>query len=164
MQPEVTGAAAAAARTALPPLQFVQNPDLAAVPQPPAALLALYFSAHWCGPCRAFTPQLKEFYEKTSREDLEIVFVSLDRDLEQFRQYFATMPWLAMDFEGEREDMAEALRVQGIPALVVFHPSTGKIVSAQARQEVGQNMHDPMALVAAWKARAAQRDAAPPGY
>ena len=83
--------------------------------------------------------------------DLEIVFVSLDRDLEQFRQYFATMPWLAMDFEGEREDMAEALWVQGIPALVVFNPTTGNIVSDQAIQEVTTHLHNPMELVAAWK-------------
>ena len=152
MQPEVTGAAAA--RTALPPLQFVQNPDLKAVPRPPAALLALYFSAHWCGPCRHFTPRLKQFYANTSREDLEIVFISLDRDMEQFRQYFATMPWLAMDFEGDREEMAEALGVQGIPALVVFHPSTGKIVSPDARHDVDHNMADPTSLVETWKQHA----------
>ena len=27
-------------------------------------LVLFYFSAHWCGPCRRFTPILKEFYEQ----------------------------------------------------------------------------------------------------
>ncbi len=26
-------------------------------------LVAFYFSAHWCPPCKAFTPLLKKFYE-----------------------------------------------------------------------------------------------------
>ena len=27
------------------------------------AIVAFYFSAHWCGPCRDFTPILSKFYE-----------------------------------------------------------------------------------------------------
>jgi nucleoredoxin len=26
-------------------------------------LVLYYFSAHWCPPCRQFTPMLKDFYE-----------------------------------------------------------------------------------------------------
>lgn len=26
-------------------------------------IVLIYFSAHWCPPCRAFTPVLKDFYE-----------------------------------------------------------------------------------------------------
>lgn len=43
--------------------------------------LGLYFSAHWCPPCKAFTPLLARVY-KTLREknsDFEVVFVSGDK-------------------------------------------------------------------------------------
>jgi nucleoredoxin len=58
-----------------------------------------YFSAHWCPPCRAFTPVLAEFY-KANHESLnfEIVFVSSDKDDGAFNEYWGTMPWLGLPF------------------------------------------------------------------
>merc|ERR1719495_1556006 len=40
--------------------------------------LGLYFSAHWCPPCRGFTPKLAETYKKLKEQgqNFEIVFVS----------------------------------------------------------------------------------------
>src|ERR1700720_964634 len=39
-------------------------------------LIALYFSAHWCAPCRKFTPKLVEYYNRvaTQHPEFEIVF------------------------------------------------------------------------------------------
>jgi nucleoredoxin len=34
--------------------------DVAVIPTD--GLLAIYFSAHWCPPCRSFTPILSKFY------------------------------------------------------------------------------------------------------
>jgi len=65
-------------------------------------VVGLYFSAHWCPPCRGFTPKLIEFYNNFKQtekgENLEIVFISSDRDESSFVEYFDEMPWLALPF------------------------------------------------------------------
>ena len=62
----------------------------------------LYFSAHWCPPCRGFTPVLAEYYNEWQASNpgkkLEIVFLSSDRDQGSFDEYFKEMPWAALDF------------------------------------------------------------------
>ena len=62
----------------------------------------MYFSAHWCPPCRGFTPKLAEWYNNFKKlpngDKLEIVFVSSDRDEKTFKEYYAEMPWLALPY------------------------------------------------------------------
>lgn len=61
--------------------------------------VGLYFSAHWCPPCRGFTPKLAEFYKKHHTEkNFEIVFVSSDKNDAEFQEYYKEMPWLALPF------------------------------------------------------------------
>jgi nucleoredoxin len=65
-------------------------------------LIAFYFSAHWCPPCRQFTPMLCEFYDHVNEAmptALEIIFISSDRDPSSFGLYYAQMPWLAVPYE-----------------------------------------------------------------
>ncbi|WCJ38450.1 DC1 domain-containing protein [Euphorbia peplus] len=88
-------------------------------------IVGLYFSASWCRPCRNFTPSLTEVYEQLSSKgdkfELEIVFISSDRDEESFNSYFTKMPWLAIPFsDGKtRKRLKEELfKVRGIPNLV----------------------------------------------
>ncbi|GKV22886.1 hypothetical protein SLEP1_g32703 [Rubroshorea leprosula] len=42
--------------------------------------ILLYFSAHWCPPCRAFLPKLIEAYHKIKAKDeaFEVIFISTD--------------------------------------------------------------------------------------
>ncbi|GMS91282.1 hypothetical protein PENTCL1PPCAC_13457 [Pristionchus entomophagus] len=51
--------------------------------------LGIYFSAHWCPPCRAFTPLLKDFYDELVEENapFEIVFMSSDKDEATLKKY-----------------------------------------------------------------------------
>ena len=62
--------------------------------------IGIYFSAHWCGPCRGFTPQLAQYYKaiKAKHPRFEIVFASSDRDDASFQEYYSEMPWLALPY------------------------------------------------------------------
>eukprot|EP00961_Rhodomonas_salina_P254156 3434805-Rhodomonas_salina.2 len=64
-------------------------------------IVGIYFSAHWCGPCRSFTPKLVAMYEelKAGGKKFEVIFVSSDKDQDAFDKYFGSMPWLALPFE-----------------------------------------------------------------
>ena len=72
-------------------------------------LVGLYFSAHWCPPCRQFTPMLIELYSHLKEENpmhgLEIVFVSSDRDRPSFNGYYASMPWLSVPFQTREQEL-----------------------------------------------------------
>ncbi|XP_073104108.1 probable nucleoredoxin 1-1 isoform X1 [Elaeis guineensis] len=97
--------------------------------------ILLYFSAKWCGPCRAFLPKLVEEYNKIKEKDsaFELVFVSSDRDQNSFEDFFSGMPWLALPFGDERKKtLSRLFKIRGIPSLVAIGP-TGKTVTTDAR-------------------------------
>ncbi|KAI6236379.1 putative nucleoredoxin 1 [Aphelenchoides besseyi] len=48
----------------------------------------VFFSAGWCPSCKEFTPYLKEFYENTKNEGLQVVWVSRDRSEEDQIDYY----------------------------------------------------------------------------
>eukprot|EP00568_Trieres_chinensis_P002488 CAMPEP_0183299684 /NCGR_PEP_ID=MMETSP0160_2-20130417/6346_1 /TAXON_ID=2839 ORGANISM="Odontella Sinensis, Strain Grunow 1884" /NCGR_SAMPLE_ID=MMETSP0160_2 /ASSEMBLY_ACC=CAM_ASM_000250 /LENGTH=418 /DNA_ID=CAMNT_0025461973 /DNA_START=86 /DNA_END=1342 /DNA_ORIENTATION=+ len=92
--------------------------------------LMLYFSAHWCPPCRGFTPKLSAAYTdlKKERSDFELVFVSSDRDMESFKEYYAEMTFCALPFE-EREAkgmLSRRFGIRGIPSILILGPADEK--------------------------------------
>jgi nucleoredoxin len=88
--------------------------------------VGIYFSAHWCGPCRQFTPKLKAAYESLRARgiDFEVIFVSSDRSEEEFTNYQSeSMPdWLAVPFSDaeRRAALAEHFKVTGIPRFAML--------------------------------------------
>lgn len=95
----------------------------------------LYFSAHWCPPCKRFTPLLAKSYEDLNAQgkEVEVVFISSDRDEESWKEYFGTMPWLALPWSERdlKDKLSETYQVNGIPSLVAFsetgEPETDKV-------------------------------------
>lgn len=99
-------------------------------------MILVYFSAHWCPPCRAFTPKLIETYRKIKEKEnaFEVIFVSSDRDEASFDDYFSSMPWMALPFGDERkQSLKRRFKVDGIPLLVAIGP-TGKTITTEARE------------------------------
>lgn len=112
--------------------------------------VALYFSAHWCPPCRAFTPKLAEWYQASLQaKGLEIVFVSSDQDEGQFKEYFEGMPWLALPFEARtlKGSLSDKYGIQGIPSLVILD-AAGNTITAEGRAAVSA---DPTGESFPWK-------------
>lgn len=124
--------------------------------------LALYFSAHWCPPCRGFTPQLAKWYSQDLKaKGLEVVFVSSDRDEASFKEYFGEMPWLALDFSDRKlkEQLSSAFKVQGIPSLVILD-SDFNVVTLKGREAVDA---DPVGNELPWYPKAVGNLQAGPG-
>lgn len=99
---------------------------------------ALYFSAHWCPPCRMFTPKLVEWYKefKKSHPNFELVFVSADKDAAAMEEYMKStgMPWPAVKFDKARSETFGKFGSDGIPYLVLIGED-GKPLTAKPGNE-----------------------------
>jgi thiol-disulfide isomerase/thioredoxin len=97
--------------------------------------VALYYSAHWCAPCRKFTPQLIDYYNRTvaAHPEFEIVFVSSDRSRFGWETYIGEtkMPWLAVDYD-QLAEMTGVRKLGGnsIPSLLILDSASHLIASS----------------------------------
>jgi nucleoredoxin len=100
--------------------------------------IMLYFSAHWCPPCRRFTPKLIDFYKKIKEtKNIELVFCSLDNDEKEYNEYTEDMPWLCLPFDAkESKLLASKYEANGIPHLVVVDGTSGEVITMDGTAEV----------------------------
>lgn len=113
-------------------------------------VIGLYFSAHWCGPCRQFTPfltswlaEFQQLHPKGTK--FAVVFVSRDHGAAEFAQYRAEMNFAALPFDvaqAQGSGLAAKYGVQGIPALVVVQ-SDGTVITSEGRREVSTDYDPP---------------------
>lgn len=103
------------------------------------AAVGIYFSAHWCPPCRGFTPQLAERYQAllAAGKEIQIVFVSSDREQSSFDDYFSSMPWAALPFDARetKSKLSSHFGVSGIPCLV-FLDGNGNTITRNGRSAI----------------------------
>uniref|UniRef100_T1JL93 Thioredoxin domain-containing protein n=1 Tax=Strigamia maritima TaxID=126957 RepID=T1JL93_STRMM len=103
-------------------------------------VVGLYFSAHWCPPCRLFTPTLAEFYAsiKAKEQNFEMIFITSDRSDEAMKSYMLEChgDWLAVPYKLEefREKLDEKFEIDGIPTLIIL--KDGEMVTNTGRWDV----------------------------
>ena len=110
--------------------------------------VGFYFSAHWCPPCRTFTPSLVKFRDD-NKDDFEIVFVSSDKSPQAQMGYMeeTNMKWLTLPHRGKAANsLAGKYGVRGIPALIIVSPE-GETITKNGRGDVSGN---PKGALAKW--------------
>jgi nucleoredoxin len=116
-----------------------------------AEVVCLYFSAHWCGPCRSFTPNLVKAYEAMieKKYPIQIFFCSFDHNEKDYNEYFSSMPWASLGFKNPiSESLGNDFNVEGIPALLVFDKK-GNLLTVEGRADIGSSKAE---AYAKWKA------------
>lgn len=114
-------------------------------------LVAVYYSAHWCPPCRAFTPELSAFYDKAVKDypNFQMIFMSSDRSADAMKEY---MEWGKMNFPAVKyaqrggSGLGE-LAARGIPYLIVLDAEGNQILG----KDPGENWKAPQLVLAELK-------------
>ena len=95
-------------------------------------VIGLYFSAQWCGPCRAFTPHLVK-YRNQYKDSFEVVFVSGDRNAQEMKKYASKMPWPAVKFRSRSaQNLSKKFGVRGYPTLILIN-ADGTVLAENGR-------------------------------
>lgn len=97
-------------------------------------VVGVYHSAHWCPPCRAFTPKLVEF-ANAHKDAFAVVFVSYDRTPADMVTYMkeTRMPWAALPYKAASgKKNADENNIRGIPTLLVYGKD-GALATANGR-------------------------------
>lgn len=107
-------------------------------------IVGIYFSSKRCLPCREFTPLLATVYEEMVEEhpEFEIVYVSSDKDDDEFTNYFHEMPWKALPFtcHDKRQELKDEYTTL-IPWLV-FLNEKGEFLTEDGRMIVSDALGD----------------------
>jgi Thioredoxin-like len=122
-------------------------------------LVMLYFASAWRRECKEFNSHLLDFYKKCSvQEKIECVYVSSDRNLQEFKAFFAQLPYFSMPTQTAalKNAMAKNLKIVDMPSLVVLDPTSGLVVTTDGVGDIEKlgkcDLSQCQALARTWKA------------
>lgn len=90
----------------------------------PTKHYVFYYTASWCGPCQAYTPDLVKFYNKEKKDNnsFELVLITSDQEEDAMEEYAKEkkMPWPQLKFSKAKEFKSKFKHnVTGIPSVIV---------------------------------------------
>ncbi|KAI9915348.1 hypothetical protein PsorP6_008108 [Peronosclerospora sorghi] len=115
-------------------------------------IIGLYFSGHYCPPCRKFTPILSQVYsdiKAAGHTDFEIIFVSSDKEEAKFVEYYNEMPWIALPYARRdvKLELCEKFGVKTVPTLIFFNEK-GELIEREGRYFITDHAKDMDAILA----------------
>ncbi|CAI5449338.1 unnamed protein product [Caenorhabditis angaria] len=119
-------------------------------------VVALYFSAGWCPPCKQFTPKLHRLYNalRSNGKPFEVVFFTRDRSRADFEENFTEKhgDWLSVKFDDPiLTRYPPKFEVKSIPVCRIIN-SAGKIVEMDGKTIITEHGKEKaLELFAKWE-------------
>ncbi len=83
--------------------------------------LAVVFGASWCPQCPGELSKISGLYKKWKAHGLEVVFVSLDDDVEKFKSFTSVLPFISLcDYERWESPVAKSYHVFASPTIYLL--------------------------------------------
>ncbi|MBF0501594.1 MAG: TlpA family protein disulfide reductase [Candidatus Riflebacteria bacterium] len=102
----------------------------------PGKVIILNFWATWCPPCREEIPNLVDIFEANKEKGVEIIGISIDRDIEKVRE-FATINKITYPIALAEKSILEAYGgIQAVPTTFVIdsnHAIVNKFIGFQEK-------------------------------
>jgi hypothetical protein len=87
----------------------------------------VYISAMRCIRCNQCTSRLVDAY-KTKGDHVEIVFISLDQTIGEYKEHYRQMPWLSVTYDPSfRYRFFDTCKVDIIPSVLVFDAASNLV-------------------------------------
>jgi thiol-disulfide isomerase/thioredoxin len=81
----------------------------------------IVFGASWCTKCKEEIPKLTKNYVKWKQKGVEVVFISLDKNPEEFIEFTKEFPWLSVcDFKSWDTQAAQDYHVFSTPTMFLL--------------------------------------------